>query len=147
MKLTTLPPKHTSEETAYLVDDYPCGFTLRCKIRYWLEYSEKRGYRLWTQTTNPKRGDTWNKPKKVTYALIAAVMGLNEDDHLKWDSLSEYSDAKEAQAFMDAYREGLNERGVKRLQDWIDAKVLYEKMVEDGDIKWTIKSSGPIRVL
>jgi hypothetical protein len=32
---------HISQETAYLVDDYPYGFRLRCKIRYWLEYQPK----------------------------------------------------------------------------------------------------------
>lgn len=32
---------HTSHETAYVVDDYPYGRTVRCKIRYWIETAEK----------------------------------------------------------------------------------------------------------
>jgi hypothetical protein len=36
---------HVSEETAFLVEDYPYGFRLRCKIRYWLEFDPKKGFR------------------------------------------------------------------------------------------------------
>ena len=56
---------HDSMATAYLVDDYPYGFRLRCKIRYWVEYVPKKGYRMVSQTTNPKIADreVWNKPK------------------------------------------------------------------------------------
>ena len=68
---------HTSEETAYLVDDYPYGFRLRCKIRYWIE-TTKNGQRFCSQTTNPKRpGTVWNKPKKSTYC---ALMVLTQDE-------------------------------------------------------------------
>jgi hypothetical protein len=42
---------HTSPETAYVVEDYPYGFRLRCKIRYWLEFKAKKGFRLVSQTT------------------------------------------------------------------------------------------------
>lgn len=28
---------HESPETAYVVDDYPSGFKIRCRIRYWIE--------------------------------------------------------------------------------------------------------------
>jgi hypothetical protein len=36
--MTQILTDHTSPETAYLVEDYPYGFRLRCQIRYWLEY-------------------------------------------------------------------------------------------------------------
>lgn len=60
--MTLLPNTHTSPETAYLVNDYPYG-GLRCKIRYWLEYSKNKGVRLGSQTTNPriKDAEVWNK--------------------------------------------------------------------------------------
>src|SRR6516165_4444148 len=58
---------HISPETAYVVEDYPYGLRLRCRIRYWLEHTPKRGFRFWSQTTNPKRGNIWNKPKASTY--------------------------------------------------------------------------------
>jgi len=81
---------HTSPETAYVVHDYPYGFKLRCKIRYWLERDAKRGYRLCTQTTNPKKsGEVWNVPKKSTYTMLA-IMGLDEQNHVVWTGCSAY---------------------------------------------------------
>jgi hypothetical protein len=81
---------HTTIETAYVVNDYPYGFRLRCKIRYWLEYAKGRGFRLCSQTTNPKRpGEVWNAPKKSTYSMLA-VMGLNNEGHVTWTGCSTY---------------------------------------------------------
>ena len=63
---------HTSPETAYVVQDYPYGYRLRCKIRYWLETATKGAKagetRCMSQTTNPKlTGEHWNTPKGSTY--------------------------------------------------------------------------------
>lgn len=85
---------HTDEESAYLVDDYPYGFRLRCKIRYWIETAgkgAKRGQqRFMSQTTDPKRaGEHWNKPKGSTYSLMA-VMYLDGEKHVQWTGASEY---------------------------------------------------------
>lgn len=79
---------HTSPETAYLVEDYPYSFRLRCKIRYWIETATKgqaKGrQRFVSQTTNPKVASTvWNKPKAATYGDIA-VLYLDENDHVQW---------------------------------------------------------------
>ena len=77
-----LAPIHTSQETAYLVDDYPYGFRLRCKIRYWVETKKGFGQRFVSQTTNPKRDNTtWNKPKCGQYAPLIALY-LDEQNHL-----------------------------------------------------------------
>lgn len=78
---------HVSEETAYLVEDYPYGFKLRCKMRYWLEYKPGTGTRLVSQTTNPKKGDRWNTPKKSTYASVTGCMYLDENNHVHWDAI------------------------------------------------------------
>ena len=72
---------HVSEETAYLVKDYPYGFRLRCQIRYWLE-TTNAGDRFCSQTLNPKTSQ-WNKPKKSTYQAVG-VMGLDELNHATW---------------------------------------------------------------
>ena len=82
---------HVSQETAYVVDDYPYGFRLRCKIRYWIE-SNTNGERFWSQTTNPKKaGEVWNKPKASTYSGIL-VMGLDEVGHVQCEGLNFYFD-------------------------------------------------------
>jgi len=98
---------HTSQDTAFLQDDYPFGFTLRCQRRVWLEYRPKHGYRLMTQTTNPKRpGLVWNKPKASTYAFLA-VMYLDEQEHVQWATLHQYAEAEHIEAFATLYAEGL----------------------------------------
>jgi hypothetical protein len=76
---------HTSPETAYVVNDYPYGSRLRCKIRYWLEKRHGRGYRLMSQTSNPKvAGEVWNKPKASNYRLGLCFMFLDERGHVQW---------------------------------------------------------------
>jgi hypothetical protein len=79
---------HTSPDTAYLVEDYPYGRRLRCKIRYWIETAAKgtaRGQqRFMAQTTNPRSPephDVWNRPKASTYSQIM-VMYLDDIDHV-----------------------------------------------------------------
>lgn len=85
---------HVSPETAYVVEDYPYGFKLRCKIRYWLEYSPKNGFRFCSQTTNPKKPiEAWNAPKKSTYSTLG-VMGLDEEGRVTWSGLSVYDFGK-----------------------------------------------------
>lgn len=82
---------HVSPETAYVVDDYPYGRVLRCKIRYWIETATKGAkkdqQRFVSQTTNPKKaGEPWNKPHPGTYASLQ-VLYLDEDDHVQhWDA-------------------------------------------------------------
>lgn len=124
---------HVSPETAYVVDDYPYGFTMRCKIRYWLEYKPGTGFRLMSQTTNPKRGDVWNKPKASTYSRFGGAMFLDDEGHVQWNGLGEYSDAKEAIAFRDQYGAGVPEAGRAILDKWVAAKVAYEANRNDGD--------------
>ncbi len=94
---------HTSFETAYIVDDYPYGFRLRCKMAYWLE-TNKNGTRLVTRTTNPKKaGEVWNKPKASTYAPVK-VMYLNpENGHVETASIGFYADLDKLKAFGETY--------------------------------------------
>ena len=118
---------HTSPETAYVVDDYPYGFRLRCKIRYWLEYKPPLGFRLVSQTTNPKRpGEVWNKPKASTYYKFGGAMFLDENDHVQWSGLSEYSSGAEAKAWQEKYGEGVPEAGRSILAKWTAAKLAYD---------------------
>lgn len=118
---------HTSPETAFLVEDYPYGFTLRCKIRYWLEHHPKRGFRFVSQTTNPKRpGEVWNKPKASTYCRFGGCMYLDEKGHCHWTGLTEYCDGAEAQRWLDTYGAGVPESGLLLLRKFVAAKVAYD---------------------
>lgn len=125
---------HTSPETAYVVDDYPYGFRLRCKIRYWIEFKPKNGFRIVSQTTNPKRsGEVWNKPKASTYYRFGGAMYLNDDDHVQFTGLSEYSDGAEAKAWSDQFGEGVPEAGRDTLNRWVAAKAAYDGARKGGD--------------
>lgn len=118
---------HTSPETAYIVADYPYGFRLRCKIRYWLEYNPKRGFRFVSQTTNPKRpGEFWNKPKASTYCKLGGAMYLDVQGHVNWSGLTEYSGGAEATAWLEKFSEGMPAAGLELTKRWVAAKVAYD---------------------
>jgi hypothetical protein len=125
---------HTSPETAYVVDDYPYGFRLRCKIRYWLEYKPKLGFRFMSQTTNPKReGEVWNKPKGSTYFRFGGAMFTDVNGHVKWSGLSEYCSGAEAKAWADTYGAAVPAAGKETLAKWVAAKVAYDASRTSGD--------------
>ena len=118
---------HTSEDTAYLVEDYPYGFRLRCSIRYWIEYKPNKGFRFVSQTTNPKKPYlVWNKPKASTYSRFGGAMYLDEQHHVQWRGLSEYSDYNEAAQFEFIYGAAVPEAGQPILKAWVKAKKEYE---------------------
>jgi len=132
---------HISPETAYIVDDYPYGFRLRCKIRYWLEYHPKRGTRLCSQTTNPKRPEEfWNTPKCSTYCYLAGCMFLDENNHVQWEGLSEYSTAQSSIDWYETYKDGLIPEVLERVEAWIRAKRKYEELRDQGKIEITVTS-------
>jgi hypothetical protein len=124
---------HISPETAYHVMDYPYGFTLRCQIRYWLEYSPKKGVRFVSQTSNPKKGHVWNKPKASTYCRFGGAMYLDDQGHVTWSGLSEYCGAEEARKWQETYAEGVPEAAKLMLAKWVAAKLAYDANRTQGD--------------
>lgn len=123
---------HVSPETAYVVEDYPYGFRLRCKIRYWVEYKLRVGFRFVSQTTNPKvAGERWNKPRATTYSRFGGCMFLNDEGHVKYSGLSECTNGAEAQAWADTYGAGVPEEGRELMQRWVIAKLAYDARPED----------------
>lgn len=120
-----LPPIHVSPETAYLVESYPYGFKLRCKIRYWLEVSKTKGVRFCSQTTNPKRGNIWNKPKMSTYCKFSGAMFLDEKDHVQWSGCHEYMDTADLQKWRETY--GAGNVIPEILNNWIKMKEKYDE--------------------
>jgi hypothetical protein len=97
---------HTSEETAYLVPDYPYGFRLRTEIRYWIE-TTKNGDRFVSQTLNPKTG-RWNKPKRSTYMHVAALY-LNDEGHVAWTGVHPNSSKDWTEQFVAVVRPHLSD--------------------------------------
>ena len=71
---------HDNFENAYEVDNYPWGFKLKTKRRYWIETKKGFGDRLVFATLNPKNGK-WCKPKAGTYQPVQ-VLALNQDGHV-----------------------------------------------------------------
>lgn len=136
---------HHSPETAYVVDDYPYGFGLRCKIRYWTEYKRGRGVRMVSQTSNPKRGHAWNKPKASTFARFGLVMVLNQDGHvINGGHCSEYCSCQAAIDFQKNYAAALpcdEARAV--LAGWVARKLKYEQAKAEGKVTMTVTTTTP----
>lgn len=124
---------HVSPETAYLVPDYPYGHRVRCRIRYWMERDPRRGYRLVSQTENPKTM-RWNAPRRSTYALIAASMYLDEQGHVHWVAVGAYTDHAAALAFARSCPHAVTADLVR----WVELKRLYAERGARGEIVWKI---------
>lgn len=103
---------HTSEETAFVVDDYPYGFRLRTQIRYWVE-TTKNGDRFVSQTLNPKTG-RWNNPKKSTYIEVG-VMYLNDEDRVKFGGLTMWSKPEIIENFIEMTRGNLSDAQLRKV--------------------------------
>lgn len=94
---------HTSEETAYLIKDYPCGFHARCQMKVWIEYREGKGFRMVTRTSNPKRPGTWNKPKEGTYSSLGACLYLDSEGKFHAAGVSLYSTLEAVKAYAESF--------------------------------------------
>lgn len=125
MTVTVLPNTHISPATAYVVEDHPYGFHDRCQMRYWIEFQPKKGFRLWMQSSNPKRPGTWNKPKSGTYSKFGAALYLDPEGHVKCAGLTEYASVEECEAFVEMYFAGVPEAGQKITKAWLAAKTAY----------------------
>lgn len=127
---------HSSMETAYVVESYPYG-SLRTQIRFWLEFSAKKGWRFMAQTLNPKTG-AWNKPKASTYVSFGANMYLDAKGHVQWSGVHEYSHARDFELFVKRFPQA----DVSRLAPWVQKKVEYYKLVvkmnEQGKSGWLV---------
>jgi len=124
---------HTSEATAYLVDDYPYGFTARTQIRYWLEHKPKKGWRLVSQTKNPKTGG-WNKPKASTYADWGGAMYLDDAGHVQWEGVGPYTDDVQMLAFVTTFPDS----DLSELRKFIMPKLRHLRGLISGEIYFTV---------
>lgn len=117
---------HTSEETAYLIADYPYGFRLRCQKKVWLEYRAGKGYRLVSRTSNPKKaGLVWNKPDLSTYSAVAANLFLDDNGHCHHIGISGWEDLVKLEKFVADFPES-DAVGLKLVKALIRHKVARE---------------------
>lgn len=123
---------HTSESSAYVVDDYPYGRD-RTQIRYWLESKPKKGWRFVYQTLNPK-SKRWNKPKASTYIEWGAAMYLDDKGHVQWEGVGQYSDDQKILAFAQAFPGA----DMNVLRQVVPAKLRYLRGVINGEIFWKV---------
>ena len=106
-KIELLPPVHTSLDTAYLIKDYPYGFTLRTEMKIWVETKTtkagKISQRVGRCTKNPKTA-RWNKSKFSTYSEIYVLFkNLENDGHIESDNVHEYNIVNRAGEFLSQY--------------------------------------------
>lgn len=80
---------HTSEETAYRVDNYPWGFKLRTSKFYWIETTKKKGDRFCSYTIDPRTGKAC-KPKKSTYNSFMFLYVDESNGHVKHGVIQVY---------------------------------------------------------
>ncbi len=120
---------HTCQQNAFYVSDYPYGFRLRCRIRYWIETAEKGAkkgeMRFVSQTTNPKaklickghepgpnepmgiavycdgscRGEVWNKPNAGVYCELLVMVQRGDNNHVETRGISPWSGPEQIEAF------------------------------------------------
>ena len=131
---------HTSADTAYVVEDYPYGFRLRTKIRYYIETS-RYGQRFVSQTLNPQTG-RWNSPKAGTYHLIT-VMYLGADNHVTNEALFTSASEDKITAFEARFSDALTGNREREIIRHLRAARRADKRVQ-----WTVGSSdGPRQTL
>lgn len=121
-----LKPEHISEETAYMIEDYPWGFKLRTKMKIWIEDKKGLGQRIVRQTLNPKT-QKWCNPKKSTYYDFYVIF-IDEENHIKTDCLTLlHRDPFEVQSFLDKYKEGLTQPYINYAEGYIEASKINEE--------------------
>jgi len=120
---------HTSEETAYVIKDYPWGFRMRTEQRSWIE-SNKNGDRYIVQTKDPRTGN-WCAPKKSTYAPVK-VLFLDEHGHLQYFSLKHSADEKTILEFYEQHKENLNPFQLAQIKK----RIAIEKVMKNVSFKF-----------
>ena len=140
---------HTSPATAYVVEDYPYGFRLRCTMRHWIEFKRGHGFRHVTQTSNPKKaGDVWNKPRAGTYHPVL-VLTVDEDGRVEGDGLNLYAsderidtfEERHAAALTDEHRAALR---FLRAANRTAGRISFTIQLDDGTPRQTVEEQAAI---
>jgi hypothetical protein len=121
-------------ETAIEVDNYPWGYTLKTKRRYWVE-SNKRGDRAVYVTMNPKTGK-WCKPKANTYTAVLAVTRDDDTGRVGFQGVSKYAAA-------DEIADALDWMDFEKLNDFQKAEICKLNAMAEvfENVTWNIRNT------
>lgn len=117
---------YDSQEKSYEVDNYPWGFKLKTKIRYWIETKENYGQRLCSQTQNPKTLK-WCSPKYSTYSRIA-ILFLDEKNHVRHETINFYNNKEKIECFLVQHKEHLTDYQKEALKQIIATDTIMSKV-------------------
>lgn len=129
--MQVLPPIHTSESTAYLITDYPYG-RLRCQKRVWLETNGKKGTRLVSRTSNPKRNQDWNNASKAGVYHDFAVLFIDDIGHVQLEALSPYDYREKGRAWLVANGAGLSDQARAKLAERVTLAENFEVALNEA---------------
>ena len=82
-----------SFDNALMVENYPWGFRLKTKRKYWIESNKTQGDRLCICTLNPKT-DKWCAVKKSTYVAVN-VLNIADNGYIETDGIHKYGTTKD----------------------------------------------------
>lgn len=128
---------YDSMENAYVVENYPWGFSLRTKIRYWVETNDKKngGQRFCSQTVNPKTG-VWCAPKKGIYHGVV-IMFLDENEHVKFIATHPYDTLEDLLSLEEKHKDNLTDYQLKSLRIQCNFQRVMSKVtwkIEEGPV-------------
>lgn len=131
---------HTSQETAYVVEDYPWGFRSRTTIRYWIESKNAKngGQRFGRQTINPKTGK-WCAPKYSTYSPLM-VMFLDENNHVKYYCCRHNDGEESVNRFKEKHLPFLTDFQKEQLKEIL----AYERVMQHVTFEFKASPIGPV---
>ena len=98
-----------SFDNALMVENYPWGFRLKTKRKYWIESNKTQGDRLCFCTLNPKT-NKWCAVKKSTYNAVE-LLYIADNGHIKSDGI---------------YKYGVNEEEIKNFLSEVDYEQLND---------------------
>jgi hypothetical protein len=135
-------------ECAWMVADYPYGFKLRTKIRYWIETKKEFGQREVSQTMNPKNGK-WNEPKKSTYSSVIVMYeeepGDENPGYIHFSHLTNYSPIEEIEKFEGRWMlDDFQKSQIKFMKASIHVSKHLEWKISEGGSNQTQKEQADI---
>lgn len=123
-----------SFENSVEVDNYPWGFRLKTKRRYWVE-TTKHGDRFCYATLNPKN-DQWCKPKKSTYEAVL-LLYIADNGHVKSTGFGKHATTQQVE-------QSLKTIDYNKLSDLQKKQVCNIKAINHvmSKVTWTVEKRG-----